>query len=226
MKYLKTIVCFSNSRKMAGRCIAGKEWRGGKPGAWVRPVSTRPTHEVSERERLYKDGYDPQPLDIIEIPCERYHPLSHQFENHAIDPHYYWQRAGRLAWQDIRRWLDHPYTLWRLGEESYAGFNNRVSVGWEDGTSLYLIAVTRLRLLVGHKSPYADSRRAVRGEFIYNSTAYRLDITDPVIERNYLTKADGQYDILHPVLCVSLGDAFQGHFYKLIAAVLYAERCE
>ena len=85
MQYLKTIVCFSNSRKMADRCIAGKEWHGGKPGAWVRPVSNRPTHEISERGRLYKDGYDPQPLDLIKIPCERYYPLSHQLENHAID---------------------------------------------------------------------------------------------------------------------------------------------
>ena len=26
MKYGKTIVCFANSRKTSGRCIAGKEW--------------------------------------------------------------------------------------------------------------------------------------------------------------------------------------------------------
>ncbi|MGH8643616.1 MAG: dual OB domain-containing protein [Gammaproteobacteria bacterium] len=45
-----------------------------------------------------------------------------------------------------------------------------------------------------------------------------------MVERKYLNQADGQYDILHPVLCISLGDPYQGYFYKLIAAVLYSER--
>jgi hypothetical protein len=29
---------------------------------------------------------------------------------------------------------------------------------------------------------------------------------------------------MRPVLCISLGDPYQGDFYKLIAAVLYKER--
>lgn len=225
MKYTKTIVCFANSRKTAGRCIAGKEWHNGKPGEWVRPVSNRPTHEVSEKERRYESGHEPQPLDIIKVPCECHHPLTHQYENHVIDPGYYWANQGRLAWQDIQDWLDNPNTLWGLEEGSYAGLSNRVCIGQEEGTSLYLVAVERLRLLVGRKAPeYPDSKRAVRGEFVYHGAAYRMDVTDPVIERNYLTKADGQYDILRPVLCVSLGDPYQGYFYKLVAAVLYPER--
>lgn len=225
MKYTKTIVCLANSRKTAGRCIAGKEWQDGKPGEWVRPVSDRTTHEVSEEERRYEDGHDPQLLDIIDVPCERHHPVSHQRENHVIDQNYYWAKQGRLTWQNIQGWLDNPATLWGAGEGSYAGLNNRVSIGQEDGTSLYLVAVERLRLLVGRKAPeYPDSKRAVRGEFMYHGATYRMDITDPVIERNYLIKADGQYDIQRPALCISLGDPYQGYFYKLIAAVLYPER--
>lgn len=70
----------------------------------------------------------------------------------------------------------------------------------------------------------------MQGEFAYNGTTYRMDVTDPVIERNYLAQADGHYEIMQPVLCVSLGDphqatgATQSFFYKLIAAVLYRER--
>lgn len=62
------------------------------------------------------------------------------------------------------------------------------------------------------------------GEFSYRGTTYRMDVTDPAIERMYLSQADGQYDIAKPVLCVSLGDPYQGYFYKLVATVLYAER--
>jgi len=225
MKYIKTIVCFANSRKTAGRCIAGKEWQETGITGWVRPVSSRSTHEVSEEERRYEDGNDPQLLDIIKVPCESHHPLPHQRENHVIDPSYYWTKQGCLAWEDIQGCLDQPGTLWGTGEGSYAGLNNRVSVGQESGTSLYLVRVDRLRLLVGRKAAeYPDSKRAVRGEFVYLGSTYRMDVTDPVIERNYLTKADGQYDRASPILCISLGDAYQGYFYKLVAAVLYPER--
>lgn len=225
MKYIKTIVCFANSRKTAGRCIAGKEWQDGKPGDWVRPVSVRATHEISEEERCYEDRRDPQLLDILQVPCDSHHPLPHQRENHVIDPGYYWAKQGRLSWEDIRGWLDNPDTLWGLGQGSYAGLNNRVAIGQEDGTSLYLISVERLRLLVGRKAPeYPDSKRAVRGEFVYRGANYRMDVTDPVVERYCLSQADDQYEILCPVLCISLGDPYQGYFYKLIAAVLYPER--
>lgn len=227
MKYGKTIVCFANSRKTSGRCIAGKEWHDGTSGEWVRTVSTRPTHEVSEEERRFEDGRDPQLLDIVLVPCESHQPLPHQRENHVIDPEYYWAKQGTLAWKDISGWLDYPNTLWDTGQSSYAGLNNRVSIGQEDGSSLYLVPVERVRLLVGRKAPeYPDSKRAVSSKFTYRGTTYRMDVTDPAIEQMYLSQADGQYDISKPVLCISLGDAYQGYFYKLVAAVLYAERFE
>lgn len=223
MKYQKKIVVFANSRKTTGRCIAGREWHDGAPGEWVRPVSTRTTHEISEEERRYEDGRDPQLLDVVLVPCESHQPLPHQRENHIIDPRFYWAHQGRLPWKDISGWLDQPNTLWGTGQGSYAGLNNRVAIGQENGSSLYLIAVERLKLLVGRKAPeYPDSKRGVRGEFSYRGTAYRMDVTDPAIERKYLGQADGQYDIVRPFLCVSLSDPFQGHFYKIIAAVLYA----
>jgi len=118
-----------------------------------------------------------------------------------------------------------PPSLWGLGNGSYVGLNNRLSIGQEDGTSLYLVETDRLSLLVGHKAPeYADSKRAVRGDFVYRGVNYRMDVTDPEIEREYLGRPDGRYQILRPVLCISLGDPYQGHFYKLVAAVLYKER--
>lgn len=227
MKYTKTIVCFANSRKTAGRCIAGKQWQDGKPGEWVRPVSTRPTHEVSKEERRYEDGQHPRLLDILDIPCNALQPTIHQRENHVIDQDHYWVKRGNLPWKDIKLWLDNPNTLWGVGQGSYAGINNRIAVGQEDGSSLCLVSVESIQLLVGRKAPeFSDSKRAVRGEFIYRGINYRMDVTDPLIERSYLNQTDGQYNIPHPVLCISLGDLYQGYFYKLIAAILYPERFE
>ena len=230
MNYIKTIVCFANSRKTSGRCVAGKEWSEAAAGGWVRPVSARPSHEVSEEDRRYEDAGDPQILDIINVPCDRHDPISHQNETHVIDPNYYWVKQGRLAWGQIQAWLDHPPNLWGVGEGSYAGMNNRVPLGQARGVSLYLVAVERLQLVVGPKAPEYSAKRSVQGEFIYRDVPYRFDVTDPVIERIYLAQADGHYEIMQPVLCVSLGDPYQAlgatqsYFYKLIAAVLYRER--
>jgi hypothetical protein len=222
MSYTKTIVCWANSRKWSGRCIAGKEWLDGRPGPWVRPVSTRPTHELGDDERCCQDGCDPELLDIVRIPCRAPQPQPHQRENHVIAAgRWVWQ--GRLAWGEVANWLDTPAVLWGLGPGSRAGLNNRVAVGRADGVSLLLIAVRSLRLFVGPRTP-DDSKRAVRGEFSYRGRVYRLDVTDPAIEHRYLRQPDGQYEIADPVLCASLGDPFEGYYYKLLAAVLFPER--
>jgi hypothetical protein len=68
MTTVKRIVCLANSRKLNGRCLAGKEFGGTGVGAWVRPVGAREHGEVSEYERQYEDGSDPRVLDVIDVP--------------------------------------------------------------------------------------------------------------------------------------------------------------
>lgn len=230
MTYTKTIICFANSRKNSGRCIAGKEYNESGSGQWIRPVSERPSHEISEEERRYQDGSDPQLLDIITIPCKHPNPVSHQNENHVIEPQYYWKKEGNITWGQIGDWLDHPPNLWGVGDGSYAGINNRVAVGQENGISLYLVAVQKIQLIVGAKAPQYSAKRSVQAVFTYAGTVYRLDVTDPVIERNGLAQEDGNYEIENVILCVSLGDPHQtprkleSYFYKLVAAVIFKER--
>lgn len=124
----KTIVCLANSRKppLGGKCIAGKEWADGAFGGWVRPVSARPTHEISDEERSYEDGVYPQLLDVIEIPMRARSPIYHQRENIIIDQDYYWEKVGRVGWADLRPALDHPPGLWANGDSTFHGSNDRV----------------------------------------------------------------------------------------------------
>ena len=87
----KRIACLANSRKLTGRCVAGREIKGRKGGKWIRPVSSRPGREVDEYERQYEDGSDPCVLDIIRIPVKEPIPEAWQTENWLLHPEYYWK---------------------------------------------------------------------------------------------------------------------------------------
>jgi len=54
MSIVKRMVCLANSRKLNGRCVAGRELVAGQPTGWLRPVSEREHEEVSEYERQYE----------------------------------------------------------------------------------------------------------------------------------------------------------------------------
>jgi putative nucleic acid modification protein with dual OB domain len=105
MSYTKRIVCLANSYKPPqGRCIAGVEVLGnGNYGDWIRPVSDRPTAEVSYAEYRYQNGGVPQLLDIIDVPLLNAVPNNHQSENHVIDATAGWAKVGELSWDDVEK---------------------------------------------------------------------------------------------------------------------------
>ena len=74
----KRILCLANSRKLSGRCVAGREIVNGMAAAWVRPVSNREHQEVSEYERQYEDGTDTSVLDIVDVPLIEPRPHLYQ----------------------------------------------------------------------------------------------------------------------------------------------------
>lgn len=45
-------------------------------------------------------------------------------------------------------------------------------------------------------------------------------MTDPIIERAYLSRKDGDYSMGESYLTISLGEPFNNHCHKLVAAVI------
>jgi hypothetical protein len=174
--YVKRIVCLANSRKHSGRCIAGKEVLDGAYGGWIRPVSARPSAELSEEERRYSDGDDPQVLDIVGIPMLAPAPLLHQTENHMIDADYYWTKISRLPWTGLRQLVDEPETLWSNADSSYYGRNDRVTIDVAGRTtnSLVLIRPQALSIVVREEgAAFGNPRRRVRADVKYRGVNFR-----------------------------------------------------
>ena len=215
MAVTKQIVCLANSRKHSGLCVAGLE--RGEPPLWVRPVSDRPKQEVSRHECRYQGGGDPQLLDIISVPLISACPEGHQSENWLLDPNERWVKDGEVSWNDLEAFSCRSGPLWINGDASASGQYNRVEVARisdvED--SLRLIHVSCFTARVS--SSYGPR---VDGEFVFDGTTYKFRVTDPAVEAAYRTRPDGAYDIGECYVTVSLGEEYDGYYYKLIAGVI------
>ncbi len=227
MGTVKRIMCLTNSRKLNGRCIAGKELLGNRAIGWIRPVSSREHEEVSEYERQYENGSDPRVLDIVDVPLLTARPKSYQQENWLLDPDRYWVRAGRVAWSDLERLAEHDEPLWINSYSTYNGLNDRIPLLLAETlkNSLRLVRVDRLTLAVFKPGEaFGNLKRRVQGRFHHAGEEYRLWVTDPRYERTYLAKADGEYEIGESFLTISLGEPHNEACYKLIAAIIQRNR--
>ncbi|XXY54560.1 hypothetical protein WME91_25855 [Sorangium sp. So ce269] len=231
----KEIVCLANSTKTNGRCIAGREYSASKVGGWVRPVSARPTHEISTFESTYHHdgGGQPAVLDIVRVPLVAHAPLAHQTENYMIDPQYSWERVDRISWKDVLKLVEKPTSLWGMGEGSFHGINDEVSPAQAQASgisnSLVLLRPKTVTVLVRDESRYTGgSDRRARVEFEINGIQYRLALTDPDRESHYLSHGPGEYDVSGSIICASLTEFFTKkngvtHAFKLAAALIEEE---
>lgn len=136
-----------------------------------------------------------------------------------------WKEIAVATQQQIEEAIDdHSGPLWQNEDASFGFSNNRVSesaVAKLDN-SLVLIRPSKFRINVGRKGgSYEDAdERIVRAYFSHGGVTYTLAVTDPLIENRFLTGSDRSEDMTGAVLCVSLGEIYRGHAYKLAAAVI------
>lgn len=227
MNYTKTILCLAKSWKLHGHCVAGRTFSTSAYMEWVRPVSARPDEEISDQEVRYTTGDEASVLDLIEVPLLRPVPHLHQVENHLINSTVPWKKVGQANWNNLLLAVQNPPALWLNGDSSYNGINDRVAemALARLGSSLYLIRPENVSIAVGMEGPLGRQHRKVRATFDYAGSKYAFGVTDPVASGEYLQNGDGRYLIGGDVLfCVSLGGAFRGHAYKLVAGVFTPSR--
>jgi hypothetical protein len=218
--FTKKIICLANSRKINGRCVAGKEYLGhNKFGNWIRPVSARPKGELSSQKISYERGSNPKLLDIVTIPLQKRSPQTYQVENILIESGRKWVKVKELDKNDLIKMLDDVPTLWLNGWHSSHGMNDRIPqkiAEQQIKSSLLLVRPDSFRI---HVEQERKGKKA-RARFKYKGVEYGLVITDP-IEDLYKKKSTGGYKISGKVvLCVSLGEPFEGWCYKLVAGVI------
>jgi len=219
---LKTFIVLAASRKYGGYCIAGKEWSDGKIGPWVRPVSRRTNGELSAQDVIMNNNVRPCCMDIVEVKSQG--PASHAYqkENFFIVVSSPWIWQWKLPDVALPKLVDEVDSLWLTGFSSTSGLNDRVPeeiVVKSHAPSLYLIRPDDFMLLV---SDDLYGKKKVNARFTYRGTIYLLSVTDSIIEREYLVKAQDEYSIgaKNVFLTVSMGEPFNGFCYKLVAAVI------
>jgi hypothetical protein len=90
-------------------------------------------------------------------------------------------------------------------------------------SSLRLLLMSSLGLSVFKPGEaFGNPKRRVQGTSIFNyaDKEYRLRVTDPIYERAFLAKPDGDYQLGECFLTVSLGEPYNDACYKLIAAII------
>lgn len=223
MANVKRIACLANSRKLSGRCVAGREVTPNGGGNWVRPISVRPAEEVSKYERQYEDGSDPRVLDIIDVPLLSPKPNPYQPENWLLDPDRYWERVGRLSWDDLSSYTEEPSTLWENGLSTNSGSNDQVLPSNATGLShsLYFLYIRDIWLRVfAPGAAFNRPKRRVQALFRHQGVSYAIWVTDPVCEDKYLAGTNGDYQIGECYVTVSLGEPYEGYCYKFVAAII------
>jgi hypothetical protein len=207
MYITKTIVVLAKSIKHGKYCVAGKDINSKE---WLRPVSDIKGAELSEQqckctnERWNSNPYNCKVLHKIEMKFLQHAPLLNQPENFIVSNEV-WRQQFKIENTEIINYLDSPETLWDDEDKLEFALIENHSISIQQ--SLYLIIVDNLEL-------YMNTMNKRRASFIYKNVNYDLSVTDPNFD-NILNNGQN----LQNILCVSLGENFNGYCYKIVATI-------
>lgn len=197
------LVILANSRKLSGRCIAGKD----SDGNWIRLVKRRHDPIPVAEARHY--GM----LKVLEVDGIVNKP-SREYNYHTENSSYTETRIiGNLQNALIENLVDTPVDIFGTGK---CLNENEVQTLRE---SLLFVKVTDFCIYYKDCGQYGSK---LRGEFTYNNMLYTdIAVTDSAIEQRlseYSYPYQENYDEAY--ITVSLGEIFNGYSYKLISGVI------
>lgn len=165
------IICLANSYKHNGRCIAGIDIDMGK---WVRPIPQN--CDAIYDERLIDGRYEPQLLDLIEIPIGDQAPdKGCQPENRFLGGGT-WKLIRRLSVKDITRYIEDTKNLLH-NQEKKVDPEIFKQISRNEWRSLQLIRVSNPNFVT---NPFNSQENPIC-TFPYSKIVYELKVTDPII---------------------------------------------
>jgi hypothetical protein len=215
-------ICLSNSRKLAGRCVAGLRLDSDE---WIRPVSQDSEGTLLQRHYVLDDGNEAAPLDVIEVHVSQHRPKPYQPENWVLEDKQ-WKLIKRFNPREACMLLRRVLVR---GPELFGNTNDRVPLSGLQAEpiprSLALIEPTDVSWRIDTSM---RGKRQTRALFSLNRTRYDLAVTDPVWEHRLRSPDFGVHpreaanvaprDVL--LFTISLGGPFQGQCYKLTAGIV------
>ena len=215
----KYFICLANSYKHGGRCIAGIEVVPQSDGSlgivrhddgrprWIRPVSMSANGEIPNHLAESFKIFSLVKLTDVE-PCPD--------NAHTEDVHCTRMEICPFELSPTKDFLNQL-----IDTQHKAVFYFR-------GKSIPTTIIDRLdySLMLIHPDnayAYCDEEREnskYRMKFTYNGSNYDFPITDPVFLEQFKKSPDSYADLDGAYLVLSLGIAFEGFHYKLVATVL------
>ena len=215
----KFFICLANSYKHGGRCIAGIEVVPQSDGSlgivrhddgrprWIRPVSMSANGEIPNHLAESFKIFSLVKLTDVE-PCPD--------NAHTEDVHCTRMEICPFELSPTKDFLNQL-----IDTQHQAVFYFR-------GKSIPTTIIDRLdySLMLIHPDnacAYCDEGREnskYRMKFTYNGSNYDFPITDPVFLEQFKKSPDSYADLDGAYLVLSLGIAFEGFHYKLVATVL------
>lgn len=219
------ILCLANSEKHGERCIAGVRL---DTGGWIRPVSTRGGGALFEDHYTTECGKITQPLDTVRVYFDQYSPRYHQPEN--------WVISKDQSWELIDTELKKPQllalntALQREGKIFSTERNSSPKVELKESLSTCSLTVIQPQNPTFYIDTSGDENNQPRTKFEFDGHHYDFPITDPRWRQRVNRDNPGELpsvdalDTNKKVLfTVSLGEAYEGNCYKIVAAIFSVE---
>jgi len=176
----------------------------------------------------YTDGSLPQLLDIAEIPLEAGPAAGpvYQTENRWCSNQPPWTRAGKIERTDTARIAameDKPINIWLPPTPNLQ--SDRLPLAQANGSFKSSLLLVRAENLTVSKETDFNGRTAMRVSFGYRGGRYRLKWT---VQSRLKAAAVSMFNETAQTVtsdqptwvCVSLGEPFNDHVYRLAAAVI------